>query len=152
MSKGDIAYENFLSGLTCTQSVLCAFSEETGLDMFSAMKISLPFGGGMGRMRLTCGAVTGMMMVYGLRFAPASVPTREEKGECYKDVRVLAERFKEKAGSVICAELLGIKNHETEGHVPEARTAEYYKKRPCPEICRIAADILEEFIKEREGA
>ena len=147
MSKGDIAYDNFLSGLSCTQSVLCAFSEETGLDEESSMKIAMPFGGGMGRMRLTCGAVTGMVMAYGLIFSPFTPPTREEKAAHYAAVRDLSERFSSKTGSVICAELLGLKKAE-ESYVPEERTEEYYKKRPCPELCRLAANILEDYIKE----
>ena len=148
MSKGDIAYNNFLSGLSCTQSVLCAFSEEAGLDRDTAMKIAMPFGGGMGRMRLTCGAVTGMVMAYGLIFSPSSPPTREEKAAHYAAVRDLSERFSKETGSVICSELLGIKKAE-ESPVPEERTDEYYKKRPCPELCRLAADILEEYISEQ---
>lgn len=148
MTKGDLAYQNFLSGMNCTQSVLLAFLEETGLDEGTALKLALPFGGGMGRMRLTCGAVTGMIMVLGLIEGSPSVPSKDEKSECYKAVRLLAQRFEEENGSVICSELLGLKKRE-DSHVPEERTASYYKKRPCPELCRSAADILEKYLNEQ---
>ncbi len=148
MTKGEIALENFQSGMNCAQSVLCAFCDETGLDKDTLLKISLPFGGGMGRMRLTCGAVTGMIMAYGLIYGIGTTPTHDEKLENYKGVQYLCDEFKKlNRGSVICAELLGLK--EPEGtYVPEERTEEYYKKRPCGEMCSIAAEILNKYIKE----
>lgn len=149
MTKGDKAYEYFNRGMNCAQSVLCAFSDEIGIDEATALKLSLPFGGGMGRMRLTCGAVTGMIMAYGLIYGVDTVPTHDEKLENYKGVQELCDKFKSvNRGSVICAELLGLK--EPEGtYVPQERTEEYYKKRPCGEICRIAADILNSYIKNQ---
>jgi C_GCAxxG_C_C family probable redox protein len=148
MTKGDIAYNNFLSGMTCSQSVLCAFLEETGLDRDAAMKISLPFGGGMGRMRLTCGAVTGMIMAFGMIEGTSSVPTQKDKSTAYFAVQKLAELFKEENGSVICSSLLGLSKPE-KSHIPDERTDEYYKKRPCPLLCKSAADILENFLKQK---
>lgn len=148
MTKGDIAYQNFLSGMTCSQSVLCAFLDETGLDRDSAMRIALPFGGGMGRLRLTCGTVTGMIMALGLIEGIPTIPSKDEKSECYNKVQLLTKRFCDKNGSIICAELLGLKQPENT-HIPEERTADYYKKRPCPELCRCAADILEEYLKNK---
>lgn len=148
MTKGDIAYENFLSGMNCSQSVLCAFCDETGLDGESALRLALPFGGGMGRMRLTCGAVSGMIMALGLTEGVSNIPSREEKNECYEKTRLLMQRFAEENGSVICAELLGLKKPE-ESSIPEERTEKYYKKRPCPELCRCAANLLEEYLKEK---
>ena len=147
MTKGDKAYEYFNQGMNCAQSVLCAFSDEIGIDMETALKLSLPFGGGMGRMRLTCGAVAGMIMAYGLICGIGTVPTHEEKMENYKGVQYLCDEFKKlNRGTVVCAELLGLK--EPEGtFVPEERTEEYYKKRPCGELCRIAADILDNYLK-----
>lgn len=147
MTKGEIAFKNFNSGMNCAQSVLLAFSEETGLGEDNLLKLSLPFGGGMGRMRLTCGAVSGMIMAYGLIKGVPQVPTHEEKLQNYKGVQFLCDEFKKlNRGTVICAELLGLK--EPEGtFVPEERTEEYYKKRPCGELCRIAADILDNYLK-----
>lgn len=149
MTKGEIAFNNFKSGMNCAQSVLLAFCDETNLDSETLLKLSLPFGGGMGRMRLTCGAVTGMIMAYGLICSVGTNPTHEEKLENYKGVQYLCDEFKKlNRGIVVCAELLGLK--EPEGtHVPELRTEEYYKKRPCGELCRIAADILDEYLKNR---
>ncbi len=147
MTKGEMASANFSTGMNCAQAVLLAFCEETGLDKETLLKLSLPFGGGMGRMRLTCGAVTGMIMAYGLIKGIGTTPTHDEKLENYKGVQELCDKFKSmNRGSVICAELLGLK--EPEGtFVPEERTEEYYKKRPCGEICQLAADILDEYLK-----
>ncbi len=149
MTKGEIASNNFTSGMNCAQAVLLAFCDETGLDSETLLKLALPFGGGMGRMRLTCGAVTGMIMAYGLICGTGTTPTHEEKLENYKGVQHLCDEFKKlNRGTVVCAELLGLK--EPEGtHVPEERTEEYYKKRPCGELCRIAADILDNYLKNR---
>ncbi len=146
MTKGEAAYNNFLSGMTCSQSVLCAFLDEAHIDRETAMRIAMPFGGGMGRLRLTCGTVTGMIMAYGLIKGLSSVPSQADKAENYKGVQTLVRLFEEANGSCICAELLGLKKAEVT-HVPQERTAEYYKKRPCPELCRSAADILESYLK-----
>ncbi|MGM9551163.1 MAG: C-GCAxxG-C-C family protein [Clostridia bacterium] len=150
MTKGELASKNFESGMNCAQAVLCAFTEEIGMDYETALKLALPFGGGMGRLRLTCGAVTGMIMAYGLVFGIDSVPTHDEKMENYKGVQYLTEEFKKlNRGTIICSELLGLK--EPEGtYVPEERTEEYYKKRPCGEMCYIAAEILDKYIKENK--
>ncbi len=147
MTKGEIASKNFESGMNCAQAVLLSFEEETKLDCETLLKLSLPFGGGMGRMRLTCGAVTGMVMAYGLIKGIGTTPTHDEKMENYRGVQYLCDEFKKlNRGTVICAELLGLK--EPEGtFVPEERTEEYYKKRPCGELCSIAATILDEYLK-----
>ncbi len=148
MTKGEIAKANFESGMNCAQAVLLSFCEETGLSRETLLKLSLPFGGGMGRLRLTCGAVTGMIMAYGLIFGIGTTPTHDEKLENYKGVQFLTDEFKKlNRGTIICAELLGLK--EPEGtFVPEERTEEYYKKRPCGEMCAIAAEILDKYIKD----
>lgn len=147
MTKGSIAAANFATGMNCAQAVLLAFSDETGLNEATLLKLSLPFGGGMGRMRLTCGAVTGMIMAYGLIKGIGTTPTHDEKMDNYKGVQELCDKFKSlNRGTVICAELLGLK--EPEGtFVPEERTEEYYKKRPCGELCKIAADILADYLQ-----
>lgn len=148
MTKGEKARENFLSGMTCAQSVLCAFSEETGVDSKTLLKLALPFGGGMGRLRLTCGAVSGMIMAYGLIKGIDTVPTLEEKSKNYKGVQYLADEFKKSnKGTVICAELLGLNKPEGT-FVPQPRTESYYKKRPCCDICAAAADILDKYLKD----
>lgn len=148
MSKGDIAKQNFLNGYNCSQAVLLAFCEDFGLEKETALKISEPFGGGMGRMREVCGTVTGMFMVLGLAMGNSDAKDGSTKKNVYKSVQELAERFKQDNGSIICRELLGLQKANKESYVPSERTTEYYKKRPCPELCKYAADILEDYLKE----
>ncbi len=149
MSRAELAEEYFLQGYACAQAVLLAFSDVTGLDKETALKISLPFGGGMGRLRLTCGAVSGMTMALGLVLSKGEI-SPENKREVYAAVQELARRFTEKNGSVVCGDLLTGAHIKTNAEPsPEARSAEYYKKRPCPELVRSAAQILEEYLEER---
>ncbi len=148
MSKGDIAKQNFMNGYNCSQAVLLAFCEDFGLEKETALKISEPFGGGMGRMREVCGTVTGMFMVIGLAMGNDNSKDNTTKKNVYKSVQELAAKFKEDNGSIICRELLGLQKANKESYVPSERTTEYYKKRPCPELCKYAADILEDYLKE----
>ena len=148
MSKGDIAKQNFMNGYNCSQAVLLAFCEDFGLEKEKALKISEPFGGGMGRMREVCGTVTGMFMVIGLAMGNDNSKDNTTKKNVYKSVQELAAKFKEDNGSIICRELLGLQKANKESYVPSERTNEYYKKRPCPELCKYAADILEEYLKK----
>lgn len=148
MSKGDIAKQNFLNGYNCSQAVLLAFCEDFGLEKETALKISEPFGGGMGRMREVCGTVTGMFMVLGLAMGNSDAKDGSTKKNVYKSVQELAEKFKQDNGSIICRELLGFQKNNKESYVPSERTNEYYKKRPCPELCKYAADIFEEYLKK----
>lgn len=150
MSKGDIAKQNFLNGYNCSQAVLLAFCEDFGLEKETALKISEPFGGGMGRMREVCGTVTGMFMVLGLAMGNSDAKDGSTKKNVYKSVQELAEKFKQDNGSIICRELLGLQKANKESYVPSERTTEYYKKRPCPELCKYAADILEEYLEEED--
>ena len=140
MSRADIAKQNFLKGYTCAQAVLLAFSDITGADEETAMKISLPFGGGMGRLREVCGTVSGMFIVAGFFDGYSSPGAKSEKAKLYSLVQTLADEFRKRNGSIICRELLGLTGNKF-SPVPEERTEEYYKKRPCPELCRISADI-----------
>lgn len=148
MSKGDIAKQNFMNGYNCSQAVLLAFCEDFGLEKETALKICEPFGGGMGRMREVCGTVTGMFMVLGLAMGNSDAKDGSTKKNVYKSVQELAAKFKEDNGSIICRELLGFQKNNKESYVPSERTTEYYKKRPCPELCKYAADILEDYLKE----
>ncbi len=142
-----MAYESFLKGYNCTQAVTVAFAEELGLDADTAAQLSCGFGGGMGRMREVCGTFSGIVMVLSWLYGYSDPKDVTAKKELYEKIRELAGRFKAKNGSIICRELLGLEKAE-ESAAPEPRTPEYYKKRPCPELCRCAADLLEEFIKE----
>ena len=144
-SRSEKAKELFKSGYNCSQSVLGVFAEELGLDFETAMKISSPFGGGMGRMREVCGTVSGMFMTVGLIYGVKDSDAKA-KGELYKKIQELANRFKSQNGSIICRELLeGVTSSNTP--IPSARTDEYYKKRPCVELVGDAVEILEQFIE-----
>lgn len=150
MSRAERAKEYFLQGYACSQAVALAFADLTGVDEETLSKITLPFGGGMGRLRLTCGAVSGMAAVAGLLFAK-SENTPENKKNTYATVQELCAKFKEANGSLICGELLaGMKLPVEVGGVAEPRTAEYYKKRSCAEMVACAAKILDEYIRQKD--
>lgn len=143
-AAGDRAEELFRTGLCCSQAVFCAFAEEFGMDAETARKVSAGLGGGVGRMREACGAVTGAAMALGLKFGP-------DKNAVYPPVQELGERFKAEAGgSVVCRDLLA-GTGATAGGAAEARTGEYYRKRPCAELVRLAAEIAEELMEGREN-
>lgn len=148
-SFNERAVELFKQGYNCSQSVFAAFCEECGMDFETALKISSSFGGGMGRLREVCGAVSGMFMVAGMKYGYVDPKDRLSKAEHYKRIQQLAEKFKENNGSLICRELLGL-SAQSESYIPEERTKEYYKKRPCVEIVRSAAEIMYEYIKSNE--
>ncbi|MBO5240800.1 MAG: C_GCAxxG_C_C family protein [Clostridia bacterium] len=149
MSRAERAKEYFLQGYACSQSVALAFADVMGMDEGLIAKLTLPFGGGLGRLRLTCGAVSGMATVIGAVEAE-SENTPENKKRVYAIVQELCEKFKEENGSLICGELLaGMKLPVEVGGEAEVRTQEYYKKRSCSEIVRCAAKILEEYLKQK---
>lgn len=143
MNHRELAEQNFEAGYNCAQSVLLAFSDLTGLEDKTALAISSSFGAGMGRLREVCGTVSGMFMVAGLLYGGKT--SQEEKAAHYERLQLLAARFREKNGSYLCRELLaGVP--VTSGAAPEARTAEYYKTRPCKHLCGDAAELLEQYI------
>ena len=136
----------FKQGFNCSQSVFAACADLYGIeDEALALRLSASFGGGIGRMRQTCGAACGMFMLAGLENGSAVVGDAEGKMQNYALVQELAEKFQQENGSLICAELLGIAPKPQEP-TPEARTEEYYKKRPCAEMVASAVRIfLENF-------
>lgn len=140
----------FESGYNCCQAVLCAYADELGIDETTALKIASSFGGGMGRLREVCGAVSGMFMVCGLRDGYTNIDgvnAHEEKMSHYERIQELARKFINENGSIICRELLGLAPKKTsldmDSPVPEKRSDEYYKKRPCAELVAMAASFLE---------
>ena len=141
------AKELFLEGYNCSQSVFGAFAEDMDMNLKQAVKFASSFGGGMGRMREVCGSVSGMLMVAAVLFGYDDPKDKNAKTEHYKRVQYLAEKFKEKNGSIVCRVLLGIEGSDN-NYVPSDRTEEYYKKRPCVELVQIAAGIMEDYIKE----
>jgi C_GCAxxG_C_C family probable redox protein len=140
------AEELFKEGYNCSQAVLIAFEDIHGLDRDTAAKIASSFGGGLGKMREVCGAVSGMAMAAGLIYGYSDPKAKGEKSEHYALIQALAKEFAEVNGSYICRELLaGVKTDASPN--PEARTDTYYKKRPCSTLCAIAAAILEDKLK-----
>ena len=147
MTRREKAENLFLEGYNCSQAVLIAFEDLHGLDRETAAKLASSFGGGMGRLREVCGSVSGMFMAAGLLYGYDDPKAKEEKAEHYTRIQKLAEDFSAKNGSIVCRELLGLAEKKQEP-APEARTAEYYKKRPCKELVGIATEIMENYIKE----
>lgn len=140
----------FLSGYNCSQAVLMAFEDITGLDSGTAAKLASSFGGGMGRMREVCGTVSGALMVLGLACGYSDPKDSDAKKEQYHLVQDFAGRFREENGSIICRQLLaGVST--IPGRDPEERTGDYYKKRPCPDLVWCAAHILDEMLAEKSG-
>lgn len=142
------AVELFKQGYNCSQSVVAAFCEEMDIDFETALRISSPFGAGMGRLREVCGAVSGMFIIAGMRYGCTDPKDNKAKAEHYKMIQQLAAKFKEENHSIICRELLGL-NAGPDSPIPELRTNEYYKKRPCAELVGCAAEILEEVLKNK---
>jgi C_GCAxxG_C_C family probable redox protein len=143
------AEELFSEGYNCAQAVFLSFCDELDIDSATALKISSSFGGGMGRLREVCGAVSGMFMAAGMLFGYDNPEAGAEKSEHYARLQALAARFRETNGSIICRELLS-PDQVGSGHVPEARTETYYKKRPCKLLVGDAAEILQEYIDSQK--
>jgi C_GCAxxG_C_C family probable redox protein len=145
MDHGIRAAELFLEGRSCSQAVVLAFSDYTGLDDHFAAKMAASFGGGMGRMREVCGAVSGMLMVAGLLYGYDGPDTGLRKKEHYALVQELAARFRQQTGSIVCREIL--KNPPSDPN-PTPRTAEFYKTRPCVRMVMLAVEVLDRYIEE----
>ena len=138
------AGELFLSGCNCAQAVFLAFTDVTGMDTKTAAKISSSFGGGMGRMREVCGAVSGMLMVAGVLYGYDDPKATTEKRELYAQVQAMAGQFREELGSIVCRDLL--KNPPSDPN-PTPRTEQFYKDRPCARMVATAARIMDAFIE-----
>ena len=143
MEHGIKAAELFLQGYNCAQAVMVAFSDVTGLEPDFAAKMSSSFGGGMGRMREVCGAVSGMLMVAGLLYGYDTPGDDVQKKAHYTLVQELAGQFRQQVGSIVCREIL--KNPPSDPN-PSPRTAEYYKARPCARMVLLAGQILDDYI------
>lgn len=142
------AVDNFMQGYGCCQSVVAAFADLYNLDDTMAKRIAAGFGGGVGRMRMMCGAVSGIVILAGLDRGQIDGADRKGKSMCYKVVQELLDEFKVQNGSVVCAELLGLKGHEKaqSSYIASPRTAEYYKTRPCAAKVESAARIFAEYL------
>ena len=149
MNKKEMAKELFFKGYNCAQAVAGVFAEEMGMDFDTVVKTVSSFGGGMGRMREVCGAVSGMFFVAGELYGYSDPKDFNAKKEHYERIQHLAAKYKETTGSIICRELLGLEGKDTKAE-PSKRTDEYYKKRPCPEMIGLAAEIMEDYILHME--
>ena len=144
------AVELFKMGYNCAQSVTAAFADEYGYTEEQALKMSASFGGGIGRMRETCGAACGMFILAGLETGSCDPTDREGKAANYAFVQELAEEFRRENGSLICAELLGLRERKPQEPNPEERTQAYYAKRPCAKMVETAAQIWANRRKKTE--
>lgn len=140
-----------MQGYGCCQSVVAAFSDLYGLDEEMAKRVGAGFGGGVGRLRMMCGAVSGIVVLVGLDVGQTEGSDRQGKSNCYKVVQELLAKSREQNGSLICAEILGLKGYEKakSSYVASARTAEYYKTRPCAAKVESAAHIFAEYIQNK---
>jgi len=145
MDHSTKAAELFVNGYNCAQAMLVAYCDVTGLTPEFSAKLASSFGGGMGRMREVCGAVSGMLMVAGLLYGYDTPGDDTVKKEHYQLVQQLAGRFREEAGSIICREIL---DNPPSDPNPTPRTAEFYRVRPCARLLVLAAKILDEYMAE----
>ena len=148
-NHAELARDNFLKGYNCAQAVAIAFSEEMGMGEEQLAKLASSFGGGFGKMREVCGAVSGAMLVYGALRGNSNPEDPVAKKEHYANVRAFADRFKAEHETIICRELLhniGLKKES--GGDPEDRSPEYYRTRPCVRFVETAARILEGMLAE----
>ncbi len=143
------AKDLFLEGYNCAQSMLGAYCDEAGIDFEQAIKLTASFGGGMGRLREVCGAVTGMFMIAGLKYGYTSPNDDETKAKHYELIQSLAKQFKEENGSIICRDLLELGEVE-QGPVPDKRTADYYQHRRCAQLIENAGKMLDELIENKK--
>lgn len=142
-----IAKNYFKEGYNCAQAVLMAFAEKCRLDEATAAAMSSSFGGGMGRLREVCGSVSGMFLAAGILYGYSDPTDAEAKKEHYARIQELAEEFKKENGSIICRELLGL-SAGPQSPIPEERTEQYYKKRPCIELVGMSARILSDYMEK----
>ena len=155
MTRRELAIDYFQQGYNCSQAVLLAFKDLTDLTEEQSARLASSFGGGMGKLREVCGAVSGMFMAVGLICGYSDPKDTTAKAEHYKKVQELAAKFKKQNGSIICRELLSgefsgrepvLPTELSSATPPAERTAEYYKKRPCGELVGNAAEILAEYL------
>ena len=145
MDHGIKAAELFLEGYNCAQAVAVAFCDVTGLEEKTAARMVSGFGGGMGRLREVCGAVSGMFFVLSYLYGYDDPKADEEKKQLYTDVQGLAAKFQQQCSSILCRDLL---DNPPSDPNPSPRTAQYYKDRPCARFVMTAAELMDAFLAE----
>lgn len=143
--RTELAVEYFMSGYNCSQSIFAAYCDLFGISAEQGLLIAAGLGAGVGRMREVCGAITGSAMILGLKYGSQNPADTAAKTEMYKNIQKFANEFKDIHSTVICRELLGNVS-ASKGSMPDKRTMEYYEKRPCAQIVKDAAVILEKYI------
>lgn len=149
-TRGKLAFELFGEGYNCSQAVALAFADLIEMDEKMLVRMTSSFGGGMGRLREVCGAVSGMFFVAGALYGygePGNAG-QQEKAEHYARIQELAGEYRAINGSIVCRELLGLGQTGADQPTPELRSAEYYKKRPCGQLVMLAATIMESYIED----
>ena len=141
------AGELFLQGYNCAQSVFLAFSDELGLDRSAAARMASSFGAGMGRLREVCGAVSAMFLIAGIAAGYDDPADTDAKAAHYRRIQALATQFRQRHGTLICRELLGLPDGPDDP-APSPRTAAYYASRPCGQCIADAAEITARFVAE----
>lgn len=149
MTRGDKAKEFFLAGYNCSQAVALAFGDLLNMDDNTIARLTSGFGGGMGRMREVCGSVSGAAFVLSVLKGYDDPKDNESKKALYEIIQKVGNEFKEQNGSVVCRELLGLDAKGFGNPTPSERTQKYYKKRPCAELVKCSADILEQVLNEK---
>ena len=144
MTRAEIAAKLFCDGYNCAQAVAAAFADVTGLTQAQAAKMASGFGGGFGRLREVCGAVSGMTLVFSQLYG-YECPDSNAQAKMYETVQLLAGKFREQAGSIVCREIL--KNPPSDP-APSPRTEAYYALRPCARMVYLATQILDQYIAE----
>lgn len=144
------AKKYFQEGYNCAQSVALAYADITNLDESMVATITASFGGGMGRLREVCGAVSGMAFVASFVAPCPTADNAEAKKANYALVQEFAEAFRKQNGAIVCRTLLGL-DCPKEEPTPSPRTAEYYKKRPCADLVYDAALIIGEYLANNQN-
>ena len=146
MTHEEKALQYFTEGANCAQAVVLAFREELGMDEKTAARLASSFGGGIGRLREVCGAVSGMMMVYGLLCGYDDLKDPAAKKAHYQNVQALAAKFRDANGSIVCRELLDLRKNENSDPTPTPRDAQFFHSRSCANFVRCAARLLDEAL------
>ena len=139
------AIDYFHQGYNCAQSVFAAFAEELGLSEAAALRLPSAFGAGLGRMRGTCGAFSGLALIAGFKHGNLS-PDPADKERIFALTRKLADEFRTEFGSLQCRELLHLPPDAEEGSRPSERTAAYYAARPCERCVAFCAARAAEIL------
>jgi C_GCAxxG_C_C family probable redox protein len=145
LTKADLAADLFNQGCNCAQAVLAAAAEDIGIDRQQALRLASSFGGGMGRLREVCGAMTGLFIAVGELYGYTDLEDKDAKTRHYQLIQDLAAKFRDQYGTIICRDLLLPEDAGTDP-LPSDRTPEYYQKRPCAEYVRYAAGLLDQLM------